>query len=147
MTPKRLVDWEKVARGVSEARLRTDLNQAAFGARYGLTQSQISDLERQVVRKLSQEVEAAITAILGSVPYLGLADLEEPELGPVGAIQKRSLDPRFTQGVRLLRTILSEGDEILRTAILNNLEAFARAAREHLQLGSGERRRARKERI
>lgn len=78
MTNKPLVDWPKIAALIREA--RGSDTQPAFGARIGLSQTQVSDLERQATRKLTPELQRAIEKALGTtVPRLALVDVPDPD--------------------------------------------------------------------
>jgi len=58
------VNWREVARRVKE--LRGLKRQGPFGAPYKLTQSQISDIEREKVRRPSAAMMDSLRAMLGS---------------------------------------------------------------------------------
>lgn len=80
-------DLKKIAHALKAERERRGLTQPKLAAMYELSQSQISDLEREATRTLSSEVEAFLTSFLGKIPRLELADLEEPDPGGAEELQ------------------------------------------------------------
>lgn len=91
-----LRDWIKADRG-------TVRSQSEYGASIGLTQGQVSDLERLITRELSSDVEAKLKARFGRIPQIGdgsrkvtLQDvLENFELIQDTAVLRALSDPDF----------------------------------------------------
>lgn len=79
-------DLQKIATVLRTERVRRGLTQPKLAAMYGISQTQISDLERGATRGtrgLSPEIETFLERFLGAIP-LELADVGVPDVGRTG---------------------------------------------------------------
>jgi transcriptional regulator with XRE-family HTH domain len=102
------IDWTEIRRLIREDRQRRDHSQAEYGRDLGLSQSQVSELERGIVRRLSFPVSEALKQRFGRVPIkeVGQPAATEPSADFPGdsADVLKDLAKRLTEALVLLRS-------------------------------------------
>ena len=115
LTPEMNWDWASIARLVKAKRDELSVRagktvaQGAVGRQYGLDQGQISKLENEGYSEPTLQLEKALTAMLGRIPRLALAEIPDPD--EERHTRRDEADPaELRRMIALLRQLYRERD-------------------------------------